>query len=104
MNLLLAYSACHRAMLLEHEPPANRIANWVKSVFPKLLNAVNLSWNIVATSVIFASLEIISPTAFGVPTTWREYLNSTRHMLEARAKSQPGRFYEDRSFFICRWF
>jgi Fungal specific transcription factor domain len=108
MNLLLAYSACHRAMLLEHEPPANRIARWVENVFPKLFNALSnpesLSLNIVATSVIFASLEIISPTALEVPTTWRQYLSSTRGMLESRAKYQPQRYYDDRNFFICRWF
>jgi hypothetical protein len=109
LNLLLAYSACHRAMLLKHDPPATRIANWIQSIFPKLLHSLanpsSLSLNIVATSIIFASLEIISPTAFGVNTTWRQYLNSSRNMLETRAKYQPQRYtFEDRAFFLCRWF
>jgi hypothetical protein len=95
-------------MLLKHDPPSTRIANWIQSIFPKLLHSLlnpsTLSLNIVATSIIFASLEIISPTAFGVNTTWRQYLRSTRNMLEERAKYQPNRYFEDRGFFLCRWF
>jgi transcription factor-like protein len=103
LNLLLAYSACHRAMLLKHDPPANRIANWVQHVFQKLITSATISLNIVATSIIFASLEIIAPSAFGVMTTWRQYLHSTRGMLEARASSRA-RYFEDRTFFLSRWF
>lgn len=36
MNLLLAYSAAHRARMLNHPEPSNRIAVWVQDVFPKL--------------------------------------------------------------------
>jgi hypothetical protein len=36
LHLLLAYSASHRARLLCHPEPANRIALWVRDVFPSL--------------------------------------------------------------------
>lgn len=110
LNLLLAYSACHRAMLLSHDPPATRIANWAQNVFPKLLhgiqNPTSLSLNTIATSIIFASLEIISPAgaALGITIPWRSYLKSTCEMFKARTKYQPNQYFNEESFFVCRWF
>ena len=40
LRLLLAYAACHRARLLRHAEPINRIATLVTPVFPSLLSNV----------------------------------------------------------------
>ncbi len=88
-NLLLAYSASHRARLLNHAEPANRIAQWVMRVFPSLRHALENAENCnaelsdanLATAIMLTSLEIISPSAFGVPVSWQTHLNIARRML-----------------------
>jgi hypothetical protein len=70
MKLLLAYSAAHRARLLQQPEPATRIALWVKDIFPNLRHALNDPSKIVSNenlccAIMLASLEIISPKAFG---------------------------------------
>jgi hypothetical protein len=78
LNLLLAYSASHRARLLNHPEPAKRIARWVENVFPKLRSVLQnpnlISIKTIATATMLASLEIISPGAFGVDIPWRVHL------------------------------
>ncbi|ERF75057.1 hypothetical protein EPUS_04839 [Endocarpon pusillum Z07020] len=88
-NLLLAYSASHRARLLNHPEPANRIARWVRHVFPSLRHALDdaensdaeLSNANLATAIMLTSLEIISPSAFGVHISWRAHLNIARRII-----------------------
>lgn len=89
LNLLLAYSASHRARLLTQPEPANRIAHWVRDVFPSLRHAlddaetsnVEVSDASLATAIMLTSLEIISPSAFGVSVPWQSHLNVARRII-----------------------
>ena len=92
LNLLLAYSASHRARLLTQPEPANRIAHWVQDVFPSLRHAldhadssnVEVSDANLATAIMLTSLEIISPSAFGVSVPWQDHLNIARRIIRNR--------------------
>lgn len=89
LNLLLAFSASHRARLLNHPEPANRIAVWVQDVFPKLRaslasNNNQISNTTLAPAIMMASLEIISPNTFEVPISWQNHLTIARQMIIAR--------------------
>jgi hypothetical protein len=110
MNLLLAYSASHRARLLQQPEPTTRIALWVKDVFPKLRYALNdpnsnVSNANLATAIMLASLEIISPKTFGVSVPWQQHLLMARSMVLARGGVRS-MYYErsDVSRFLLRWF
>ena len=79
LNLLLAYSASHRARYLGHPEPANRIAHWVSKVFPTLRMALESSSEDItdshlATAIMLLSLKIVSPRTFEVPITWKSHL------------------------------
>jgi hypothetical protein len=110
MNLLLAYSASHRARLLQQPEPTTRIALWVKDVFPNLRNALKdptkrVSNSNLAAAIMLASLEIVSPKAFGVSVSWQQYLLTARAMVHARGGVKS--MYYDRSdvsHFLLRWF
>lgn len=41
LSLLLAYSASHRARLLQQPEPTMRIALWVQDIFPRLRMALD---------------------------------------------------------------
>jgi Fungal specific transcription factor domain len=92
LNLLLAYSASHRARLLTQPEPAIRIAHWVQDVFPSLRHAlddaessnVEVSDANLATAIMLTSLEIISPSAFGVSMSWQNHLNIARRIIRYR--------------------
>lgn len=89
LNLLLAYSASHRARLLRQPEPATRIALWVQGIFTKLRKALDDPSEIIsnvslATAIMLASLEIISPKAFGVAVSWQQHLGTAREMIAAR--------------------
>lgn len=110
MNLLLAYSASHRARLLQQPEPATRIALWVRDVFPKLRFALNdpnsnVSNANLATAIMLASLEIISPKTFGISVPWQQHLFMARSMVFARGGVRS-MYYErsDVSRFLLRWF
>ncbi|OGM45676.1 C6 zinc finger domain protein [Aspergillus bombycis] len=69
LNLMLAYSASHRARYLEHPEPSTRIAHWVSNVFPALRVALEdphekVTDNHLATAIMLLSLKIISPGTF----------------------------------------
>lgn len=107
MSLLLAYSASHRARLLKHPEPRTRIALWVSNVFPSLRLAISgkgpISDSSLATAIMQASLEIISPNAFGVPIAWQSYLQTARSMIIARGGYRALR--DDHvAYFLSRWF
>lgn len=109
MNLLLAYSASHRARLLSHPEPANRIAIWVRDVFSSLLNALNdtreqISNANLATAIMLSSLEIISPSSFGIPVPWQNHLQQARQILKARGGPRSIRQEDPVSYFLIRWF
>ncbi|KAF2749312.1 hypothetical protein M011DRAFT_398582 [Sporormia fimetaria CBS 119925] len=108
LHLLLAFSASHRARLLNHPEPANRIALWVQDVFPKLRASLDSSSTItnstLAPALMMASLEIISPNTFEVPITWQKHLMVARQMIIARGGLQSIDRSDREAYFLCRWF
>ncbi|KAL7628212.1 hypothetical protein AAE478_002411 [Parahypoxylon ruwenzoriense] len=89
LALLLAYSASHRARVLNHSEPTLRIAFWVDGTFPALRQALsdpdkNFSNANVATVIMLASLEIISPKVFGCDIPWQKHLGLARELIIAR--------------------
>ncbi|KGO77751.1 Aflatoxin biosynthesis regulatory protein [Penicillium italicum] len=107
LNLLLAYSASHRARYLDHPEPANRIAHWVSQVFPTLRMALESSKEDItdshlATAIMLLSLKIVSPRTFEVPITWKTHLKLARDLFLARSESmaQPGNRI---GAFFARW-
>ena len=109
LHLLLAYSASHRARLLKQHEPANRIALWVQDVFGTLRRALDdptgqISNVNLATAIMLASLEIISPNTFDVPVPWQKHLNVARRMIIARGGAQSVHRKDKVSYFLSRWF
>jgi hypothetical protein len=112
MALLLAYSASHRARLLRQPEPATRIALWVQAIFPNLRRALDDPSEIIsnanlATAIMLASLEIISPKAFGVEVPWQNHLDTARQMIAARGGPQgmETASRDDKvSSFLWSWF
>ncbi|TKA76904.1 hypothetical protein B0A49_02739 [Cryomyces minteri] len=109
LNLLLAFSASHRARLLNHPEPANRIALWVQDVFPTLRRALDDSTEQIsnanlATAIMLASMEIISPNTFEVPISWQNHLNIARQIVVARGGPQSAHRKDKVSYFLSRWF
>lgn len=107
LNLLLAYSASHRARYLGHPEPANRIAHWVSQVFPTLRIALESSHADItdchlATAIMLLSLKIVSPGTFEAPITWNSHLKLARDLFLARSESlaQPGNRI---GAFFSRW-
>lgn len=109
LHLLLAYSASHRARLLNHREPCTRIALWVQDVFPSLRRALNdpteqVSNTNLATAIMLASLEIISPNTFEVRVSWQNHLSTARSMLLARGQAGSVHRKDRISYFLSRWF
>jgi hypothetical protein len=112
LNLLLAYSASHRARLLRQPEPATRIALWVQDIFPNLRHALDDPSEIIsnanlATAIMLASLEIISPKAFGVEVPWQKHLDTARQMIAARGgpqRMQTASHGDSVSSFLWSWF
>ncbi|KAH9860635.1 hypothetical protein J1614_011966 [Plenodomus biglobosus] len=109
MNLLLAYSAAHRARMLNHREPTNRIAVWVQDVFPKLRrtlinNPNDISDDTLAVVIMMASLEVICSGTFEVSVSWQNHLAMARQMIIARG-GPNGMGRQDRiAYFLSRWF
>ncbi|KAK8255325.1 fungal-specific transcription factor domain-containing protein [Phyllosticta capitalensis] len=109
LSLLLAFSASHRARLLCHSEPSNRIAVWMQDVFPKLRMALEspepVSDSILTTAIMLASLEIVSPNAFEVPIPWKSHLGTARQLIIARGGLQSlHRGGDESAYFLSRWF
>lgn len=110
LQLMLAYSASHRARLLGHPEPSNRIAVWVRDVFPNLRQtledpSIQITNANVATAVMLASLEIVAPNTFGVEIPWQDHLSMARRMIYARGETRASDGTKDRvSHFLVRWF
>jgi len=112
MNLFLAYSACHRAKVLGQPEPVTRIAHWVQGIFTNLRKALDDPSQIItnanlATAIMLASLEIISPNAFGVTVPWQSHLDTARQMILMRGgpKGMRTESRRDRvSNFLWSWF
>lgn len=89
MSLLLAYSASHRARVLDQPEPAMRIALWVQDIFPALRESLTdpkqkISNANVATAIMLSSLAIVSPTAFGYDIPWQRHLMLARELIASR--------------------
>ncbi|OLN88481.1 hypothetical protein CCHL11_01722 [Colletotrichum chlorophyti] len=115
LSLLLAYSdpsAAHRAKFLGQREPQTRIALWVQDIFPALRQALSdreqiISNTSLATAIMLASLEIISPTAFGYDIPWQRHLNLARDLMCKRLADlrRRGGLEEDRiCTFLWSWF
>nr|POE51655.1 arginine metabolism regulation protein ii [Quercus suber] len=122
LHLVLAFSASHRARLLDHPEPANRIAAWMSDVVPALRLALvegqspavvdptdpsNLAP--LATAIMLASLEIVSPDTFSVAIPWQSHLNFARQLIIAKGGlhhlAQRADGARDKAiFFLSRWF
>ncbi|KAH6660172.1 fungal-specific transcription factor domain-containing protein [Truncatella angustata] len=99
LALILAYSASHRARLLRHPEPSLRIAFWVEDIFPALRQALsdpgqNFSDANVATAIMLASLEIVSPKVFGYSIPWQKHLSLARELIKGR----PGGLHYQNNF------
>ncbi|OJJ45876.1 hypothetical protein ASPZODRAFT_68948 [Penicilliopsis zonata CBS 506.65] len=108
LNLMLAYSASHRARYLNHPEPATRIAHWVSDVFPTLRLALekpseNITDSHFATAVMLLSLNIISPSTFEVPIPWQSYLKLARDLFLARGGDQVANPSNRIGAFLSRW-
>ena len=106
---MLAYSASHRARLLSHQEPANRIAVWVRDVFPSLRQTLDHVSNTevsnanLATAIMLASLEIISPSSFGVSIPWQNHLSIARSIIRSRGGPHSISRKDPVMFFLTRW-
>ncbi|RYP64272.1 hypothetical protein DL771_008831 [Monosporascus sp. 5C6A] len=112
LALLLAYSASHRARVLNQPEPTLRIAIWVDDIFPALRQALaspgrNFSDANLATAIMLASLEIISPRVFGYEIPWQRHLSLARELIAARPGGLRGmqiNFRDDPvSSFLWSW-
>lgn len=126
LNLLLAYSAAHRARYLGHPEPRVRIMTFVKDILASLLDLVAqvveepetvISTADLATTIMMASLEIISPASLGVVTTteqsggsipWQSHLRLAREIISHRPgglrRMQSDRQDDQACAFLWSWF
>ncbi|CAI6341475.1 unnamed protein product [Periconia digitata] len=111
LSLLLAYSASHRACMLNHPEPVNRIALWVRDVFPRLRESIAaatdpsaITNSTLAPAIMMASLEIISPNTFEVPISWQNHLTMARQMIIARGGPRSMDRSDHVAYFLSRWF
>jgi hypothetical protein len=120
LHLLLAFSASHRARLLDHPEPANRIAGWMEHVLPALRQALNDGGERgsggveelapLATAVMLASLEIVTPHTFSIRIPWQQHVQIARQMIVSKGglhhlAQNPTTGVRDKAiFFLSRWF
>lgn len=122
LHLLLAFSASHRARLLDHPEPANRIAGWMADVLPALRQALDepsspdavetndlSSLAPLVTAVMLASLEIVTPHTFSIRIPWQQHVQVARQIIVAKgglhhlAQKADG-VRDNGIFFLSRWF
>ena len=109
LNLLLAYSASHRARLLGHPEPAYRLAIWLRNIFPDLRRSLSshepVSNATLTTAIMLASREAINPDSLDVPIPWQTHLEIARQIIISRGglrdKANEGDPYVN---FLARWF
>ena len=122
LHLLLAFSASHRARLLGHDEPANRIAGWMSDVLPALRQALDepsspgipdatdpSSLAPLAAAIMLASLEIVTPNTFSIRIPWQQHLQMARRLIIAKGGlhhlAQKADGARDKAiFFLSRWF
>jgi hypothetical protein len=122
LHLVLAFSASHRARLLDHPEPATRIAGWMSDVLPALRQALSephspgvadtrdprdpSSLAPLATAIMLAAHEIICP---GGNIPWQQHLQMARQMIVNKGGlhhlAQKADGARDKAiFFLSRWF
>jgi len=82
------------------------------SIFPHLRRALNEPHQIItnanlATTIMLASLEIISPKSFGIEIPWQNHLDTARQMIVARGgprRMQTASRGDKVSSFLWSWF
>lgn len=108
LHLLLSYSACHRARLLNHQEPRTRISRWMEGVFSSLSAALNPGNTVtdsnLAAAIMLASLEIIAPKSFEIEVPWQQHLNIARRMIVQRGQGRPVKRADTVAYFLTRWF
>lgn len=110
MNLLLAYSASHRARLLDRPEPTERIGSFIDETVRSLNVALNhredaTSDASLATAIMLASYQIVSPDPYAqCGVTWRDHLEAARRIIVSRGGAQGMHSGEQVSYFLVRWF
>ncbi|KEQ90307.1 hypothetical protein AUEXF2481DRAFT_34089 [Aureobasidium subglaciale EXF-2481] len=109
LNLLLAYSASHRARLLSHPEPANRVATWLRDVFPDLRRSLSsnepVSNATLTTAIMLASRECINPNSLDVSIPWQTHLEIARQIIISRGGlKDQGDTGDSFVNFLARWF
>jgi hypothetical protein len=99
-------AASHRARVLNHPEPTLRIAFWVDDIFPALREALNdpernFSNANLATAIMLASLEIISPKVFGYDIPWQRHLGLAREVIKLRPGGLRGLQSNFRQDQVC---
>ncbi|KAL1303181.1 hypothetical protein AAFC00_006607 [Neodothiora populina] len=107
LSLVLAYASCHRARLLHHAEPINRIASYVTHLFPRFREALAsgqpVSETLFGTCVMLASLTQSYPWAFDAPISWPQHLGMARQMCQS-VVSRKNRPRSKAMYFFLRWF
>lgn len=106
MNLLLAYSASHRARLLNVPEPTERINEFLQETIKDLNVSLNddaekKSDSTLATLIMLCSYDIISPSKL---ISWRQHLNAAREIILSRGETDGIHCRDNVSYFLVRWF
>ena len=82
---------------------------WVRDVFPSLRQTLDNVSNTevsnanLATAIMLASLEIISPSSFGVSIPWQNHLSIARSIIRARGGPHSISRKDPVMYFLTRW-
>lgn len=85
-----------------------RIATWVTDIFPSLRRALDdaserITDANLATAIMLASLEVISPTAFGFAIPWQSHLITARSLMMKRLACKHSKEDEPICSFLWSW-
>ncbi|MBE3049658.1 fungal specific transcription factor domain-containing protein [Candidatus Bathyarchaeota archaeon] len=88
------------------------MARWLQDIFPALHSTLNdtctISSTNLATAIMLASLDIISPMAFGSNISWQDHLNLARDLMRKRFpifRKMHSSSHEDQvCSFLWSWF
>jgi len=107
LNLMLAYSAYHRARVLGQVVPQARIDEYTNGIFLNLWNQIQEQKPItdahLATAIMLASLQIISPESFGATVSWQSHLAAAKQMILKRGGWRTMQKEDKVSYFLRIW-
>ena len=107
LNVLLAYSALNRALLLDHPPPINRIDIYLQDVFPAVQHAladidVSSSEESLAITIMLASMEENCGSHQPYQLSQRVHFGGARSLITFFDERRRG---DDKTLaFLGRWF